>query len=179
MLTWISVSRITIHEKAGYLADAVFAASDGMVTTFAIVAGSAGASLGASIVLILGFANLFADGFSMAAGNYLGVKSEIEYEEVKRKETDHEGSPIKHGLVTFVSFNIAGLIPLLPFLFKIGSSFVASTVFVGFSLFAVGFLRSIYTRKNVIKSGTEMFAVGGLAAFVAFVVGYLIDLFLV
>ena len=75
--------RITIHEKAEYLSDAVFAASDGIVTTFAVVAGSAGASLDPKIVLILGFANLFADGFSMAAGNYLGVKSEIQYEEVK------------------------------------------------------------------------------------------------
>src|SRR3989337_2213200 len=153
MLTWISVSRITIHEKAGYLADAVFAASDGMVTTFAIVAGSAGASLGASIVLILGFANLFADGFSMAAGNYLGVKSEIEYEKVKGKDAKDEGSPKKHALFTFISFNIAGLVPLTPFVFGIESPFVASTFLVGLSLFFVGFLRSFYTKRNIFKSG--------------------------
>lgn len=170
--------RITIHEKASYLADAVFAASDGVVTTFAIVAGSAGASLDAGIVLILGFANLFADGFSMAAGNYLGVKSEIEFEKVKKQEVDHEGSPIKHGLTTFLAFNIFGLIPLLPFLVSLESPFVLSTILVGLTLFVVGFLRTIYTKQGLVRSGLEMFTVGGLAAFVAFIVGYLFKGFL-
>src|SRR3990172_6486574 len=165
--------RVTIHEKAGYLSDAVFAASDGVVNTFAIVAGSAGASLDVGIVLILGFANLFADGFSMAAGNYLGVKSEIEFEKIKGKVGNDEGSPFKRGLTSFVAFNTAGIVPLLPFLLKIESPYVASTVFVGLALFAVGILRSIYTKKNPIKSGIEIFTVGGFAAFVAFAIGYL------
>jgi len=166
--------RITIHEKAEYLSDAVFAASDGIVTTFAVVAGSAGASLDPKIVLILGFANLFADGFSMAAGNYLGVKSEIQYEEVKGEYTKNEGSPIKHGLITFISFNISGLIPLFPFLIKVESPFILSAISVGITLFLVGFLRTIYTKRNLISSGVETFTVGGFAAFVAFFVGYLI-----
>src|SRR3989344_196189 len=170
--------RVTIHEKAGYLSDAVFAASDGVVTTFAIVAGSAGASLDVGIVLILGFANLFADGFSMAAGNYLGVKSEIEYEKAKNQETDHEGLPLKHGIITFTAFNISGLIPLIPFLISTRSPFVLSTILVGLTLFVVGFLRTDYTRQRFVKSGLEMFTVGGLAAFVAFIVGYLVKGFL-
>ena len=70
-----------------YLKDAVYGASDGIVTTFAVVAGVAGASLDAIIVLILGFANLIADGFSMAAANYLGSKSQLDYNKSKlRKE---------------------------------------------------------------------------------------------
>ncbi len=169
------MSRTTIHEKAEYLADVIFATSDGIVTTFAVVAGAAGASIGDNVVLILGFANLFADGFSMAAGNYLGVKSEIEYEEAKGKDGEDEGSPLKHGIVTFMAFNAAGLIPLLPFVLGLDKEFTASTVLVGFSLLIVGFLRSLYTKKNVIKSGIEMFFVGGFAAFVAFVVGFLLD----
>jgi len=171
------VARITIHEKAGYLADAVFAASDGIVTTFAVVAGSAGASLDNRIVLILGFANLFADGFSMASGRFLGVKSEIEYEQTKGKETKSEGTPIKHGMMTFVAFNIAGLIPLISFLIKMPSPFAASALLVGAALFLVGFLGSIYTKQNVIKSGFISFAVGGFAAFIAFAVGYLLRAF--
>ena len=110
----------------------------------------------------------------MAAGNYLGAKSEIEYEETKGKDVDHEGSPFKHGLITFISFNLAGLIPLIPFLMKVGSPFVLSTIFVGLTLFLIGFLRTIYTKQNLIKSGAEMFTIGGLAAFVAFIVGYLV-----
>lgn len=171
--------KISVHEKGEYLADSVFAASDGIVTTFAIVAGSAGASLNSSIVLILGFANLFADGFSMAAGNYLGVKSEIEYEEAEGKDNSHEGSPLKHGFVTFIAFNLAGLIPLLPFVASIASPFTVSTILVGLTLFVVGFLRSLYTKKNLLKSGIEMFVVGGFAAFVAFSVGFFIDKYVI
>ena len=52
-----------------YLEEFVYGATDGAVTTFAVVAGVVGASLSPSVVLILGFANLFADGFSMAVGN--------------------------------------------------------------------------------------------------------------
>jgi VIT1/CCC1 family predicted Fe2+/Mn2+ transporter len=63
--------------------DFVYGATDGAMTTFAVVAGVIGAALSPSIVLILGFANLFADGFSMAIGNYLGSKSQRELIEKK------------------------------------------------------------------------------------------------
>lgn len=59
-----------------YLRDFIYGAIDGAVTTFAIVAGVAGAGLGAGIVIILGIANLLADGFSMAVSNYLGSRAE-------------------------------------------------------------------------------------------------------
>ena len=167
----------SIHERAEFLGDAIFAASDGIVTTFAIVAGSAGASLTKEIVLILGFANLFADGFSMASGRYLAVKSEIEYEKAKGKNETHEGSPLRHALITFVAFDIAGLVSLIPFVLGLDSPYVLSTILVGLALFTVGFLRSFYTKKNFITSGVEMFTVGGFAAFVAFFVGYLLEHF--
>ncbi|MCI0454664.1 MAG: VIT1/CCC1 transporter family protein [Candidatus Dadabacteria bacterium] len=71
--------------KGSYLSDFVYGGIDGSVTTFAVVSGVVGASLSSSIVLILGFANLFADGFSMAVGNYLSTKSKKEYIEKIRK----------------------------------------------------------------------------------------------
>ncbi len=61
-----------------YLPEFVYGGIDGAITTFAIVAGSLGASLSTSVILILGFANLFADGFSMAVSNYLSTKSQTE-----------------------------------------------------------------------------------------------------
>ncbi len=73
-----------------YIGSAVFGASDGIVTTFAVVAGVAGADLSAGIVLILGFANLFADGFSMAVGDYLSSKSEKEYVKSERAREEWE-----------------------------------------------------------------------------------------
>lgn len=72
------------------LGDFVYGATDGAVTTFAVVAGVVGASLSPSIVLILGFANLLADGFSMAVGNYLAAKAQREYIEKARKREEWE-----------------------------------------------------------------------------------------
>lgn len=68
--------RLREEHRVNYLQDWVLGGIDGAVTTFAIVAGSLGASLSAKVILILGFANLLADGLSMAAGNYLGTKAD-------------------------------------------------------------------------------------------------------
>lgn len=70
-----------LHQRFGgtYIRDLVYGANDGIITTFAVVAGVAGASLSSTIVLVLGFANLLADGLAMALGNYLGTKSEADY----------------------------------------------------------------------------------------------------
>ena len=64
----------------------MYGATDGVVTTFAVIAGVVGASLSPSVVLILGFANLFADGFSMALGNYLSSRSRTEYIQREKRE---------------------------------------------------------------------------------------------
>jgi len=68
--------RLAGGSKHSYLRDFVYGGIDGAVTTFAVAAGSIGASLSPRIVLILGAANLVADGFSMAASNYLGTRAE-------------------------------------------------------------------------------------------------------
>ncbi|MCR4335414.1 MAG: VIT1/CCC1 transporter family protein [archaeon] len=73
-----------------YLGDMVYGALDGIVTTFAVVAGSSGAGLGAGIIIVLGFANLLADGLSMAVGNYLSMKSEQDYYRAEKKRETWE-----------------------------------------------------------------------------------------
>jgi vacuolar iron transporter family protein len=70
--------------------DFIYGSFDGSVTTFAIVAGAIGASLSPMIVIILGFANLFADGFSMAIGNYQASKARIEYIQKERAREEWE-----------------------------------------------------------------------------------------
>ena len=82
--------RLTSGPSASYLRDWIYGGIDGAVTTFAVVAGATGAALPASVVLILGFANLLADGFSMAAANYAGSKAESEdYQRLRRVEERH------------------------------------------------------------------------------------------
>jgi VIT1/CCC1 family predicted Fe2+/Mn2+ transporter len=68
-----------------YLGEMVYGGLDGIITTFAVVSGVAGAELGLDVVLILGLANLLADGFSMGTGAYLSAKSEGEYYERERQ----------------------------------------------------------------------------------------------
>jgi len=69
-------ARLARGPQSNYLRDWIYGGIDGAVTTFAIVAGVAGADLSATVVLVLGFANLFADAFAMAASNYSGTKAE-------------------------------------------------------------------------------------------------------
>lgn len=67
-----------INRFQDYLGEFVYGGIDGSVTTFAVVAGAAGATLDSPVVIILGFANLIADGFAMSVGAYLSTKSEQE-----------------------------------------------------------------------------------------------------
>lgn len=82
--------RLADGPKINYLRDWVYGGIDGAVTTFAIVAGAIGADLSTRVVLILGMANLLADGFSMAAANFSGTRTEIEdYDRLREMEERH------------------------------------------------------------------------------------------
>jgi VIT1/CCC1 family predicted Fe2+/Mn2+ transporter len=92
-----SVHREHIEEHGAashaYIGDMVYGGLDGIVTTFAVVSGVAGAQLGVHVVLILGLANLFADGFSMATGAYLSARAEREY---YQRELSRERWEVEH-----------------------------------------------------------------------------------
>jgi VIT1/CCC1 family predicted Fe2+/Mn2+ transporter len=70
--------RLARDPHVNYLRDRIYGGIDGTVTTFAIVAGVVGAELPGTVVLVLGLANLVADGFAMGAGNYSGTKAELD-----------------------------------------------------------------------------------------------------
>jgi len=76
--------RLALGPQHNYLRDWIYGGIDGSVTTFAVVSGVSGARLSSWIILVMGFANLFADGFSMAASNFLGTKAE--HEDLERLE---------------------------------------------------------------------------------------------
>ena len=83
-------ARLGTTSRHSYLGDFVLGGIDGTVTTFAVVAGVAGAQLPEGVALILGAANLLADGFSMAASNYLAVLSDRHHvERVRQMEERH------------------------------------------------------------------------------------------
>ena len=160
-----------------YLPEFVYGGIDGSVTTFAIVSGVIGATLNSSVVLILGFANLFADGFSMAISNYLSTKS--------RKEMDKKNkqNSTKTALATFFSFLLIGFIPLLSFVIAaitknqmfIENQFLYSGILTGVALIVVGWFKGEITGKGKFKLSLETFLIGGIAALLAFAVGKIIS----
>lgn len=80
-------ARLDERDGAGYTGDAVLGAIDGCVTTFAVVTGVLGGNLPPTVAVLLGFASLVADGFSMAASNYEGTRSELQrLEQLRRQE---------------------------------------------------------------------------------------------
>jgi VIT1/CCC1 family predicted Fe2+/Mn2+ transporter len=80
--------RLRGGRPATYLSDFIYGAIDGAVTTFAVVAGAEGASLDERVVIILGGANLIADGFSMAVSNFLGSRAARQQRERARREEE-------------------------------------------------------------------------------------------
>lgn len=218
-----------------YLGEVVLGGLDGIITTFAVVSGVAGAKLGSNVVLILGLANMFADGFSMATGTFLSSRSEQEYYDRERQreawEVEHfpegeraelyeiyryqgyseadarrmmeiqseepkrwvdammvtelrllpdERRPLLSALATFVAFVLAGAVPLLVYLLGLimpvpaDIRFPISLALSGVALFGLGSAKVLVTERNLWRSGAEMLLVGGLAAGVAYVVGYLL-----
>ena len=151
-----------------YLPDIVYGANDGAITTFAVISGVTGAELSARVVLILGLANLFADGFSMGASNYLALRSRGKGEHLLERT-----SAAMHGLATFASFVLVGVIPLLAYLLPgtQGQRFTVTVVITLCSLFGIGAARSFFTRRSWWRGGAEMLLVGAAAAVVAYAVG--------
>lgn len=153
-----------------YLRDLVYGANDGIITTLAVVAGVSGAALAPKVAVILGLANLLADGFSMGASNYLGMKSELERQ---RAKVDIQ-QPLSHGLATFLAFVVAGGVPLLGYALAPAwgtQPFPAALVVAGLTLATVGGARARFTDRGVVPSALEMVLIGGLAAAVAYAVG--------
>ncbi|MBI2113045.1 MAG: VIT1/CCC1 transporter family protein [Candidatus Wildermuthbacteria bacterium] len=171
------------NEKAWgstYLGDFVYGASDGIVTTFAVVAGVAGASLSPAIVIILGLANLFADGFSMGASNFLSLRSRKKLmdsmgpseRDLRDSEANHA---LDHGIATFVAFVAAGAVPLLPYLLHFSQNqFFVSAVLAGITFFGVGTARALVTMESPVRAGVEILLVGGAASLVAYLLGFFI-----
>ena len=218
-----------------YLGEFVYGAIDGSVTTFAVVASAAGAELSSTIVLILGFANLLADGFSMSVGAYLSTKSEqdnfdkhqkqeywevekypeLEREEIREiyRQKGFEGqlleevvavitadknrwvnvmmteelemlkekkSPFMVGAITFISFFIIGLIPLLAYIFNFGlgdvsNLFFTSCILTSLAFILIGFLKAYVNQTSALKSIFSTLLLGGLAAATAYFAGDLLE----
>ena len=155
-----------------FLPEFIYGGIDGSITTFAVVAGATGADLEASTVVILGVANLIADGFSMSVGNYLSSQS---------NDAPEERSPIKTAVATFIAFQIVGIIPLIVYLLDIWMDISASNLFVysciltGIAFVIIGWLKSYLNRDSILKGIAETVSLAGIAAVLAYGAGDLLE----
>jgi vacuolar iron transporter family protein len=159
-----------------YLRDLVYGANDGIITTFAVVAGVTGGALSAPAILIIGTANLAADGLSMGLGNYLSIRA---HESARRAEhlAPEEAHAWRHALATLLAFVTAGVVPLLPFVFGAasGARFEWSVALTLTALFLVGAARGAVTADAWWKAGVEMLTLGTIAAIAAYGAGALVS----
>jgi VIT1/CCC1 family predicted Fe2+/Mn2+ transporter len=160
-----------MHKKAErYLPQFVYGAFDGIVTTFAVVAAGAGAGLDARIIVILGLANLIADGFSMGASAYLSQRAE------KITSTAYS---VKVGVATFGAFVVVGLLPVLPYLIGLVTGdgdgrqlFVAACVVAALAFVVVGFGKAFTGgHKARLASIAETLLLGSVAAALSYLLG--------
>lgn len=179
----ISVMRVSNHvEPRGaqqiarhYVRELIYGANDGLITTFAVVAGVAGGGLSLPVVLIIGAANLFADGLSMGVGNYLSIRS---HESVLATQglPEEEASPGRHATATFLAFVVAGAVPLLPYAIPgLPIDRLQWSVALTFlTLFAVGAARALIADVVWWKAGLEMLGLGAAVACLAYGSGALV-----
>ena len=164
--------RTVLGAARHYIRDLVYGANDGVITTFAVVAGVTGGTLSPVAVLVLGAANLLADGLSMGVGNYLGIRSDERVREAQQLP-EQEAFPIRHGLATFSAFVIAGAVPLLPYVFsgpgsnRFGWSIVLSLAV----LFTIGAARARVGTGTWWTNGLEMVGLGAIVGAVAYYAG--------
>ena len=205
------------------------------MTTFAVVAGSVGAGLDSAIIIVLGFANLLADGFAMSIGAYLSSKSNqdnyqkhrlMEYREIEETPEDEreeireiyrakgfsgdllekvvrvitsdkdrwvddmmreelemieeDKSPLAIGAVTYISFILIGLIPLIIYVVDLyyplqKNLFLISSILTAFGFLIIGLMKAYVNRTFYWKGMLETLSLGGIAAVVAYYVGDLLQ----
>jgi len=137
-----------------YYSEFVYGGVDGLITTFAIIAGSMGGNLSKKTVIVLGLASIVSDGFSMGISSYLAEKSRIT-----------ANNALEVGFITFFSFINVGIFPLLPFLFNVSYPFAISSGILAILLFLLGFL-----KEFILFEGLETMVIGGAAAAIAYYV---------
>lgn len=176
MLHWAFMPGSFKSFLAYYIGDIVYGANDGIITTFAVISGAAGAGFSSTIIIVLGIANLIADGFSMGASKYLSLRSEQALETARGEHRN----PFADGFATFISFVFVGTLPLIPFFIDKAAenTFIISSVATAITLFLVGSARSLVIKKHFIIAGFEMLVVGGVAGIVAYALGYYVQTFI-
>jgi len=166
-----------------FLWEFVYGWIDGTVTTFAVVAGATGWNLSIEVILILGFANLIADGVSMSIGNYLSTKAEMaQYTKEHGHPDANQMPPWQTALATLAAFIVLWFFPLLIYVLQyVGVQtnpdqiFLRWSVITGATFALIGLTKWIVTHTSIIKSTIETIGLWAVAAVLAYYVGSVLE----
>lgn len=173
-------SKVAAHFE-DYLGEFVYGSIDGTVTTFAVVAAAEGASFSTAVIIVLGFANLVADGFSMSVGAYLSSKSELDVMRKNKEDVSDVASPLIKGITTFVAFFVAGFVPLLIYIsdfvlnLDISNLFLWASILTAITFIIIGFLKSYVAHSSKRRGIIETLILGTIAAVLAYLFGSLLE----
>ena len=162
-----------------YLPELVYGGIDGIVTTFAVVAASVGAKLSSEIVIILGLANLVADGISMGVSAYLSAKSE--QAQAAKEGNEAKKTPPKIGFATAVAFIVVGFLPVLIYVvdamltLQLDNLFVISSVLAALAFAGIGWLKSYIVNEPKARAVIETLGLGAVAAAAAYFIGTVLE----
>ena len=163
-------------DDANTIRAGVFGVQDGIVSTFGLVMGVAGAQVSPEAVLIAGIAGAFSGAVSMGAGEYVSVKVQHELLDARSGvQSDANVSPHRAAAANSGLFVLGAAFPLAPFLFLVGfSAVVTSTTLSVLALFITGALLTRLTHRSPWVSGLRMLAIGGGAGVLGYLVGSLL-----
>ncbi len=155
--------------KKEYLQSAMFGFNDALVSTTGVIVGVSTGTNNKQIVLLAGVVTILVEALSMGSGQYLSSKSAHQLD-----NSDALRVPIISGVIMFIAYFLAGLVPLLPILiFPIGYSREVAIVAALVGLFVLGYLKGKIVKVSPIKSAVEILVIGGIATVVGIVVGNL------
>ena len=157
-----------------FLRNTVFGVEDSLVSTVGLLSGiAATGSVSKSFILLTGIVYISVEAFSMAVGSFLSEEFVEEYEH--KKEAFFE--PALGAFIMFASFALAGLVPILPYLFFAGQRAILVSVIASIiALFLLGMAGGHLSRIGIISRGLGMGLLGGGAIVIGIVVGHLVTI---
>ncbi len=153
--------------SSNYVRSSFFGIEDSLVSTTGLIAGLSVGTTDTKFILLAGFVAVAVEAVSMAAGEFLSEETEQDLSRRKRRS-----SPVIGGIIMLISYFLAGMIPILPIiLFPPSYAIYVSMAAALAGLFCLGLVKGTLTRKGVLRSGLQVFFVGGIAAAIGVVVG--------
>jgi len=155
-----------------FMRNFIFGVEDSLVSTVGLLSGIAVAGLTKTDIFLTGIVLIFVEAFSMGVGSFL---SEDTTEDLVTKKIAHKIS-ILGAIIMFVSYFLAGLVPLSPYIFfEVKNAFLSSNAFALVALFLLGAVSAMKYGRSAVKLGTKMFVMGGFAIVVGIIVGRIVQ----